>query len=411
MAQAKEGCSVYGLSTSHALERHRNSSAKDLFVRDLHLRGFGLRITPSNTKSFFVESREGATGKVRRIVLGRYPVLTLKDARKRALEALRDLRYGERTSGAKNVNLRTVVDGFLEAKTPVLRSRSLDDYRMVFYSSPRAQKQAIELGCFSKWMDCPVTTISGKAIVERYRGICEERGVGTANKAMRVLNGALNYAKAVYPGLQDWINPVSVLSLTRCRIALKPRTRHVPKEGLASWLAAVDAEPNPDIRLLFKLMLMTGLRSKEARSLKWSQVDLENGAITIGCDQAKNHQEVVLPINTWLVAQLKTKRQTGEIYVFVNRNTDSGYVRNLKRPIERITRLSGLNFSPHDLRRSFATYLDTTGAPFGVIKQLLNHKATSDVTERYIQKRALEELRRYTEGVLSFIASQVDLNT
>ena len=160
MAKAKERCSVYGLSTSQVLERYRNTSAKDLFVRDRHLRGFGLRITPSNTKSFFVESREGATGKVRRIVLGRYPVLTLNDAHKRALEALRSLRYGEHSSRPQNINLRTVVECFLEAKKPVLRSRSLDDYRTVFYSLPRARKQATELGCFSQWMDCPVTTIS-----------------------------------------------------------------------------------------------------------------------------------------------------------------------------------------------------------------------------------------------------------
>ena len=94
MAKAKQGRSVYALSTFQSIERCRNTGSKDLFFRDPHLRGFGLRVTPTNSRSFFVEGREGSTGRVRRIVLGQYPLLTLKEARKQALEALRELKYG-----------------------------------------------------------------------------------------------------------------------------------------------------------------------------------------------------------------------------------------------------------------------------------------------------------------------------
>jgi integrase len=407
MEQANQGHFVYALSTSQALERYSNNSSKDVFLRDARLRGFGVRITPGNTKSFFVESRQGSTGRVRRIVLGQFPVMTLKDARRRAIEALRELRYGDGTLGTREITLRTIFEGFLEAKAPVLRERSVRDYRMVFYSRRRGQAEGSGQGCFPAWMDSPVTAITGKAVVERYRALCQERGVGTANKAMRVLNGTLNYAKAIYPGLQDWTNPVSVLTVTRCRIALKPRTRHIPIEKLGAWLAAVEAESDRDIALLFKLMLMTGLRSKEARSLRWTQVNLEQGSMTIGSDQAKNHQEVTLPLNSWLRSQLAARRQTTDAnaYVFENKNVKDGYVRNLKRPLERISKRSGVHFTPHDLRRSFATYLDTVGAPFGVIKQLLNHKTKSDVTERYIQSRNISELRRHSEAVLELITS------
>ena len=150
---------------------------------------------------------------------------------------------------------------------------------------------------------------------------------------------------------------------------------------------------------------MTGLRSKEARSLKWTQVDLECGSITIGSEQAKNHTVAVLPLNRWLRDQLALKQGQGSVYVFENGNVKGGYVRNLKRPLERIKRRSGLEFTPHDLRRSFATYLDTVGTPFGVIKQLLNHKTKADVTERYIQRRSLDELAKYSGAVLTLIAS------
>ena len=175
MSTQDGGRSVYWLSTSQALDRFLNTGTSDLFIRDPHLRGFGVRITPRNTKSFFVEARQGSTGRVRRTVLGQYPFLSLKDARKRALDALRELKYGQGTPDASDVKLRTIIEAFLDAKADVLRERSIKDYRMVFYSRRRGEEGPSQ-GCFPDWMDCPVTTITGKAVVERYKAICQERG-------------------------------------------------------------------------------------------------------------------------------------------------------------------------------------------------------------------------------------------
>jgi integrase len=402
MDAASKARSVYFLSTFQ-IEKYRNSGPKDVFLRDRHFRGFGLRVTPSNTKSFFVEGRQKSTGKVRRLVLGHYPILSLKEARKRALEALGEIKYGEVAQGAKEPVLRSLVERFLEAKTQVLRASSVYDYRMIFYSLKRSERQPKLQGCFGDWMDQTARSITGAMVMERYRKLCEERGIGMANKAMRVLNGALNYGKAIYPPLLEWTNPVSALTVTRCRKTLKPRTRYIPVEKLPIWLAAVEAETDPNVVLLFKLLLMTGMRSKEARSLKWSQVDLERGTITIESEQAKNHLGVKIPINNWLKNELIAKRGSTMTYVFENHDVRDGYIQNLKRPLQRIMGRSGVKFTPHDLRRSFATYLDTAGAPFGVIKQLLNHKSTSDVTERYIQRRDLEEIRKYAEATFSLI--------
>ncbi len=403
---------VYALSTFR-IERARNPGPKDLFLRDPQLTGFGVRISPRNTKSFFVEGRQKDTGKVRRVVLGQYPLLSLKSARKRALEALGDLKYGSSTPATANVTLRTVIEGFLEAKEPVLRARSIEDYRMVFYSGRRGEAKGQTVGCFGAWMDWPVIAISGRAVVERYQALCEQRGVGTANKAMRVLNGALNYGKAIHDALQDWPNPVSVLASTRCKRTLIARTRHIAVEKVGLWLAAVDAERDRDIRLLFKLLLMTGLRSLEARSLRWDQLELGRGSINIGSAQAKNHEAITIPVNPWLLDQLRKKREEclHDIYVFQHPAARQGYLTNLNGSVARICKASGVDFTPHDLRRSFATYLDTVGTPFGVIKQLLNHKTSSDVTERYIQRRDLEEIRRYSDAVFGLINSKYSIDS
>src|SRR5438045_1060907 len=103
-----KGRPVYALSTLR-IEHFQNTSSKDQFLRDPHLRGFGVRISPRNSKSFIVEAREQSTCKVRRIVLGQHPLMSLREARKRALETLREFKYGESTEG-KAISLRALAE-------------------------------------------------------------------------------------------------------------------------------------------------------------------------------------------------------------------------------------------------------------------------------------------------------------
>src|SRR5437870_8667453 len=114
MSTQDEGRPVYALSTLR-IERFHNTSSKDQYLRDPHLRGFGVRISSRNSKSFIVEARQRSTRKVRRIVLGQHPLMSLREARKRALQVLRELRYGESTEG-KAISLRALAEAFLEAK-------------------------------------------------------------------------------------------------------------------------------------------------------------------------------------------------------------------------------------------------------------------------------------------------------
>jgi len=400
---------VYSLSislTESRIARLSNANgSSDLFARDPGLKGFGLKISKNNCKSFFVEAREGSTGKPRRIVIGQHPFMTLQKARETALEALRTLKYGSGSAEARSAGtpLQGLTEAFLSDKESTLRPRTIEDYRMVVRS-----------GCFAQWMTKDVRGITRKDVMEHYRLLCEERGVGMANKSMRILSSMLNYGRAIYPALENWSNPVRVLAETRARVQLKPRTRFIRLDQLKVWQGALDKYVDDarmpietirrkDIRLLPLILLMTGLRSNEARSMKWSDLDLSEGTITIPSNVAKNHMEAILPVNSWLLSELQSRQAmaTGR-YLFESQEAQ-GYIRNLRRPITQISSISGVPFTPHDLRRTFATYLDGIGAPFSVIKQLLNHKPSSDVTERYIQRRSVEDLRPYVEQVLIVI--------
>lgn len=88
-------------------------------VYDGKIAGFGLRVSSAGTKTFFVLGRHGRSFK--RISLGRYPTLTLEKARRKAIDALRDLADGVDPSielraarGEAPDQFPRAVDGFVE---------------------------------------------------------------------------------------------------------------------------------------------------------------------------------------------------------------------------------------------------------------------------------------------------------
>ena len=72
-------------------------------VRDDSVKGFGLRITPSGTKSFIITYRIG--GRLRIHTLGRYGVLTVDEARRLARQRLAGVLQGEDPAEAKQKSI------------------------------------------------------------------------------------------------------------------------------------------------------------------------------------------------------------------------------------------------------------------------------------------------------------------
>jgi hypothetical protein len=248
--------------TEAKLAKITNITSKDRFIRDTDLRGFGVRVSPKNVRSYFVEAT--VHGKFIRRVIGQHPLIPLIEARKTALEALRELRYGSGTSHSRHTNriaLKDLIDAFLRDKEPMLRSTTISDYRMVLQGP-----------YFAPWRALPVEAIKRRDVMDRYRYLCQEHGVGMANKAMRVLSSTINYGKAIEPSLEDCSNPIRVLAEARAKRPVKPRTSFIPLEQLPTWLEALDgyrfdvrpqeeAWRRADVWLLLHLLLMTGLRS------------------------------------------------------------------------------------------------------------------------------------------------------
>lgn len=103
--------------TKKAIDEAKPGATR-LFLWDSELRGFGLVVQPSGTRSFCIQYRNAA-GRERRMMLGRYGVLTVDEARRMAKAALADVASGADPMGDKRAyreapTLNDLFDRYLE---------------------------------------------------------------------------------------------------------------------------------------------------------------------------------------------------------------------------------------------------------------------------------------------------------
>lgn len=373
--------------------------------QDCDLMGFALRVTPTK-KSFIINRRVNT--KLIRHKIATYPELTADLARIEAQKLLGNLQKGELPKDR-------LIRQSTEAAT---LSKAFEDYLNTKELKPKTRKdyQDIMRLQLSSLASSKLTTIKRNDVLELHRKL-SERSKARANLAMRVLRALFNFAKAKYRLSNDEPliieNPVSILSEVRVWNKVKRRNRIISTQELPIWYNAImSLEPSPKnnfsvTRDFLLFVLFTGLRRMEAATLKWDQVNFKRKVFTI--IDTKNHNEHTLPLSDCLLELLKRRKDEnpgGFLYVFPDLNRET-FLQEPKSFIKRVIEISDIEFSTHDLRRTFITIAESLDIPHYALKRLLNHKQTNDVTAGYIVDD-VERLRGPMERVSGRIMSVIE---
>lgn len=362
----------------------KNRTAQKRYYDDL-MKGFGVRVTSGGSKAFFIEKL--VNRKLRRITLGRYPALTVEQARKQAQKMLGQIATGidpiaERNeSKLKAITLKETFDAYMIARKE-LRPLTKIDYQ-------RLMKQV-----FFDWQTKSLLDITKDMVAKRHREF-GERSKARSNSAMRLLRALFNFAAGEYEDaqgkslIQD--NPVKRLSHTRAWYRVDRKQTVIKPHELQAWYTAVlkvnderNTGKSSTFRDYFLLLLFTGLRRQEAIELTWDRIDLLARTLTI--KDTKNRQSHVLPLSDFLLHLFKKRKAESEqdsIFVFPG-DGKTGYIVEPRKIMKKIIDQSGVTFSLHDLRRTFITVAESLDIPAYALKRLLNHKMTQDVTAGYI---------------------------
>lgn len=357
------------------------------FFRDADLKGFGIRITANGVKSFIIEKR--INGRVRRQTIGRFGELTVEQARIHARQELGKIALG--------------MDPIAERKKAKVRGVTLaeayHEFKQVRQLKPSTQRdyEYLYKGIFADWHKKPLTEITKSMVSKRHQELGQERGEAQANIAMRFLRAVINFAIARYDDHKGQSiiteNPVRVLSTTRAWFRPERRKTIIKPYQLKEWYQAIitlkesdrEASPHMNNELVadyLLLMLLTGLRKTEAAKLRWSDVDFQHRTLTIS--DTKNHETHTLPLTDFLFDLLTTRKVSAvNDYIFPGKDGLSHLVEP-KRQIQKVIEQSGVQFTLHDLRRTFATVAESLDISPYTVKRLLNHKMRNDVTAGYI---------------------------
>lgn len=364
------------------------------FYRDSATPGFGLRVTSGGTKSFIVEKR--IQGKVKRVTLGKYGNLTVEQGRDAAMRFLSEVATGKNPiAEKKNLRIRnaTLLEAFEDylATRKDLKPSTIHDYR-----------RSIN-GPFLMWQSKRLTEIT-KDMVQLRHASLGKRSKARANNAMRVLRAVFNHAIAKYEdnyGYQVVLsNPVDRLSQTHAWYKVDRRQTLIKPHELPDWFAATRQLNNETTRHYLYLLLFTGLRRSQASGIKWADVDLKDKTLTI--NETKNHQLHILPLSDFLYELLKKRHADKDSpYVFPS-DSERGYLVEPRTAVKRVSELSGITFTLHDLRRTFIAIAENLDIPGYALKQLLKHKDPNDVTVDYIAS-IVDRLREPMQQITDFI--------
>lgn len=392
--------------TKTCVDKTTFPSSGQTFIRDDLLMGFALRVTPGS-KSFVVEKR--IAGKTRRITIGRYPELTVEQARKEAHKLLGQIATGSDPIAEKEairmrgVTLSEAFEDFLTARNN-LKPRTIYDYRRLVSV------------VFEAWLNKPLLSINKSMVALRHQQLGEKSGQAYANQAMRILRAIFNFAIVQYEDSAGHStiseNPVARLTQTRSWYRIPRRQTYLKAHQLPAWYQAVEGlrstgnnfEHSGMIADYLLFLLFTGMRRQEGATLKWSDVDMLNRSFTIA--NTKNHQPLTLPISSF-VQTLLERRKANAIneYIFPGAGKN-GYMIEPRTQIVKVMIASQVTFTLHDLRRTFITVAESLDISAYSVKRLVNHKMSNDVTAGYIitdVERLRAPMQKITDYLLKCI--------
>lgn len=199
----------------------------------------------------------------------------------------------------------------------------------------------------------------------------------TINRYGAALSAVLSWAEKRRALPRGWVSPLRTVEKRREN---KPRDRFLTREEIDRLLAACAAQRWPMLRVLVLAALHTGCRRGELLSLRWSDIDLDAGLITLA--RTKNGDARRVPLTDALIAALKPHVGPSGMLVFASRRVPSVSF-NFEAQWRAALRAAGIRgFVFHGLRHSAASHLVMGGATLHEVGAVLGHR-TASMSARY----------------------------
>ena len=355
--------------TDLTIQRLKLTTAKQQTYFDDLQKGLGVRVGRGATKTFIL-----MYGKRRKLeALGKYPDVSLAEARKKAKERLGQVVW-EEDSPQPSVSFTEARDRFLADAKLRTKLTTHTEYKRLL------EKHFI----FTKQL----RDVTRQDIMEAVEVL--KQSPSTAAHAFMAIKVFMNWALS--RGL------IENSPMPRLRFPAPSRTRTLADEEIFAVWRHADAHSYP-YGTIVKLLILTGQRRGEIAGLRRSWIDRDTITYPVGF--TKNKREHRVPLCPLAKEVLASVTNAGTDLLFPARGKPEQSFNGWGKAKHHFDK--GLLLAPftlHDLRRTFSSKMAELGTPIHVTEKLLNHVSGSlgGVAGIYNRYTYLPEMRQAMEA-------------
>lgn len=365
---------------------------------DTILPAFGVRVSYGGSRTWFVTTRIAGRGKVARLKVGRFPAMSLAQAREKARLMLdmagrgidpRKLREQEIEANAKKAALTfgTISQEFLDKYAPARKLRP---------ATVREYKRTFEIVC-ADWREKPVADLTRRDLNELLDAIAA-RGKGV------LVDRTFAYLRKFF----GWCVDRDYLESSPADKVRRQRT-HSSRERVLNageikilWndFEGIGYPFGP----LLKLLLLTGQRKSEVAGMEWGELrDWSTKPLwDIPGARTKNGRAHLVPIVPVARAIIDACPRVGpHVFTTTGQTPVSGFSR-----VKGTVGLDIPHWTLHDLRRTAVTVMnERLGIAPYIVEEVINHISGSraGVAGVYNRARYLDERRVALEAWADWI--------
>lgn len=335
---------------------------------DESMKGFGVRVSQGGAKSFVVVHGVNR----QRDTLGKYPVISLKQARDKGKKLMAQITLGMVRN--RSIPFKDGRELFLEACSTKNKKNTVDYYRKRLDAHFRFGRKRLD----------EITRLDVQSRIRKIKTSPSEQ-----HHAFVAVRTFLNWAVR-----EQYIDASPIASM-KPPGAPKPRERVLSETELAEVFRTSQSHPVP-FGPIVALSVVTGMRRNEVASLEWDWIDQEGRLISLPSALTKNKHTHIMPFGDCVVGVLRTIPHTSS-FLFpsqsLNGTVFNGWGKSKARFDAELENVEP--YTLHDLRRTFATLHAKIGTPIHITGRLLNHISgtISGVAAVYNRHSYLEEMR------------------
>lgn len=370
-------------------------------VKDKLNNGLFIEVKESGVKSWHY--RYSLAGKQERLVIGRYPDLSLKDARQIRDESASLVAKGispkQDKAKPKGILFKDYGERYLKE---VIKKDRKDPYNMVLCLSNDIYPMIGHI---------PLDQISIEDIRRTIWRKKEQGYDAAANQVRGLLKRMFDYAMTL--GLVPY-NPVLAIPSRHVHKA-KPRDRYLSTNEIRTYYTTLlNSRIYRPRKLGLLLSLLTLVRKSELLRAKWEHIDFDSRIWLIPetkADSATGHsREMVVYMSDQVIEIFKELKAIAgnEPFVFVGRKSGTHISHNAFNTAQKAAlALTDLPpFTVHDLRRTASTHLNEQGFNSDAIEACLNHTAKGVrgiYNKAKYEKERTEMMQKWSNHIFSLI--------